>query len=480
MRIYALLSVFLLAQAKPGVNVSFDEKVLAVVPEDAKVTEILFSPDGRQVAYKALKGGKVMIGVNKEKPAEYTSVDALRWSATGKLAYRASSGPSYMVVLGGQPGPCLAAVGMPVFSADGSKLGYEGSRGQGGAQDKGAWSVYIGGAKTGDYASCGPPAFSADGSVYAHSVRVGKPGTASRAFHTVHAMVIGGKLGAELEYVSSPVFAPKGTRYAHQQKEGMTISMNVDGKTQEGFSQIGMPVWSPDGTHLAYTAALDRKFYMVVDGKKGDDYLQVGDAVWSPDSKHLAHAATKGADSYVVVDGKPLEPFQAVETPTFSPDSTQIAYGAKSGPKWMMVMGDRRFDASYDQVGKPVWSPDGKKVAYTALWKYKQIIAVNDGKSEVFDAFGKEGPVWSPDSRNFAVAAMKEGKWWGVYGYRRDEALDEVSTAPYWSADGRKCAFGVRKGNELIWRVYKIPDDQDVNPSAPGKTTTAPGPGTPK
>src|SRR5438045_3836776 len=113
MRALALISIFLLPQAKGGVNVSFDEKVLAVIPEDVKVTDILFSPDGRQVAFKAFKGGKVWVGVNKDKSPEYAAVDALRWSATGKLAYRCNNGGSWMVVLGNQPGPALAAVGAP-------------------------------------------------------------------------------------------------------------------------------------------------------------------------------------------------------------------------------------------------------------------------------------------------------------------------------------------------------------------------------
>ena len=85
---------------------------------------------------------------------------------------------------------------------------------------------------------------------------------------------------------------------------------------------------------------------------------------------------------------------------------------------------------------------------------------MNDGKSEIFDAIGKEGPVWSPDSSQFAYAALKDGKWYMVVGYRRNEAFDEILTGPNWSSDGKKCAYGGRKGQELIWRVYKVPEDQ--------------------
>ena len=36
------------------------------------------------------------------------------------------------------------------------------------------------------------------------------------------------------------------------------------------------------------------------------------------------------------------------------------------------------------------------------------------------------------------------------------EAFDEVLTAPHWSADGTKVAFGARKGPDLLWRVVPV------------------------
>jgi Tol biopolymer transport system component len=102
----------------------------------------------------------------------------------------------------------------------------------------------------------------------------------------------------------------------------------------------------------------------------------------------------------------------------------------------------------------PVFSPDGKRVAFRAMWKYKWIVAVDDGKGEIFDAVGV--PVWSPDSARVAYAAQKDGKWFMVAGYRRLEAFDEVLTPPVWSPDGKKVAFGARKGQDLYWKVVPV------------------------
>jgi len=458
-----LASIILLAQAK-GAAVSFEDKVLSVIPEDVKAMDIVFSPDGKQVAYKGAKGLKVYICVNKEKSPDYDGIgDPVKFGATGKVAYRATpDSNTWVVVFGGQTLPPLAVIGPPVISPDGSKVAYAGSRGRGGPRDPGGWAVYVGGQKQGaDFAACDIPTFSADGSIVAYSVRVAKAGDANRAMHTTQAMCIGGKAGTEYDWVGTPAFAPKGNKLCYQVRNTSICAMMVDGKPGENFTAMFSPTWSPDGTKLAYTGTNDARLqFVVIDGKKGEGYMQVGDPIWSSDSKHCAYKAKKGTDAFIVVDGKPLEPYPNVENPAFSPDGTQIAYGAMSGSKMMMVMGDKKFDASYTAVGKPVWAPDGSKVCYQATWKYKQIIAVNEGKSEVFDAIGKDGPLWSPNSKNFAMAAQKDGKWWCVVAYRRDEPFDEVLTGPNWSPDSKKCAFGVRKGQELIWRVVTVPDDQ--------------------
>src|ERR1051326_2492301 len=128
MKILALIAVALLAQAKAGGggNVSFDDKVLATIPDDTKISDAAFSPDGRQVAYKAFKGTKFFVGVNNTKGPDFAGVENLKWSSTGKLAYRAFNGTTWCVVVGGQAGPSsFSVVGEPIWSPDGSKVAYE-------------------------------------------------------------------------------------------------------------------------------------------------------------------------------------------------------------------------------------------------------------------------------------------------------------------------------------------------------------------
>src|SRR5688572_4543733 len=114
-----LISALLLLAAQ---NVSFEEKVLSTVGDDVTADRIVFSPDGRSVAYRGLKGGKYAVWVNKAKGPDYQAVDMLQFTADNRAAYKAANGEMWNVIVGGSPlGAATRQIGTPVFSPDGKK-----------------------------------------------------------------------------------------------------------------------------------------------------------------------------------------------------------------------------------------------------------------------------------------------------------------------------------------------------------------------
>jgi Tol biopolymer transport system component len=458
MRIVALLGTLLLAQQ--GDKVSFDEKVLATIPEGVIAKDVAFFKDGRQAAYRAIAGGKMYVAVNNAKQAEYTSIaEGIKFSPAGKIAYRATNGSQWFAVVAGAPGPGLQSVGFPVFSRDGSKFAYEGSRGIGARTDFTASSVFVNGQKDGEWAACGVPAISADNSVVAHSVRIGKNGTATQAFRTADAMVIGGKAGPEVDQVSNPYFAPTGNRMAYRSRAEYTWTMMVDGKAQESAADIGDAVWSSDGKNVAYRAGNRGKYSMVLNGKKGAEYPALSDPVWSPDNKTVAYVvtdATQGGE-FIVYGDRKTEIYGRVYTPVFSSDGQHMAFGARaSNGKYMVVFDDKLGPAEFESIGNVVISPDGKRVAFAGQWNFRWTCVIDSGRASMNDIV--QTPVWAPDSKKVAWAGQNQGKWFVEVNYRRGDDYDEVLTPPAFSADGKRCAYGVRRGPDLMWRVVTVAD----------------------
>ena len=471
MKKLALIAVFAFGAAgpsnadlQPGDEISFTEKLLGRIPDDVTVfKDISFSPNGRYVAYTAVKGGARHVVVNNEFGPAFTAIgDKPAFIKDGKtVIYRASSGSNWRVVVGEKPGPAMAMVGKPVFSPDLQRYAFEGSRGTTGAGDITAWSLFADGRKTGkEYASLGPPRFSADNKILAHTARMGQAGRAGRAFNTAYVMVINRKAGKPIGpdgKMSNPFFAPQGKKMAYRVREKGWWSMVVDKKPEGQYSLLENPIWSPDGKTCAYRASPDRRsWYTVVGGKKRGPYQGVGDPVWRPDSSDVAYKLSKEGKWFVMIDGKEHGPYPVAENPTFSADSAHWAYPAIHSGKWTVIHDGKPGPADLDAIyGPPVLSPDGKRVAYQAGWKYKWIIVIDDGKNELFDTVGL--PVWNPQGTKVAYAARKGRKWYMVVHYRRLEPFDEILTPPVWNAEGTKVAFGCRKERALTWRVVEVP-----------------------
>ena len=449
-----ILALLLAPQAE---KVSFDDKVLATIPEGMLARDIAFHKDGRQVAYRAMGNGKMYVCVNNTKGPDYQVVnDGLQWSNSGKLAYRISNGGSSAAVVGNQVGPSFASVGMPVFSPDGNKFAYECNTG-GGKYD--AWSMSVNGTKGATWAACGIASWSGDSSTVGHKVRIFKAGTPQRPFHTVDAMVIGGKMLGEFEHVSNPFFAPKGARWAYRTNTPPTWTMVVDGKAQETATDVGDAIWSPDGKSVAYRVGTSGKYSMVIDGKKGPEYLDLGDPVWSADSKVCSYIAKApdNAGEFVIYGDKKTDVFTRVYPPVFSSDGTHMAYAARAeNGKYMVIFDEKRGPAEFEAVGPIQISPDGQHVAFAGQWNFRWTCVIDSGRSSMNDIMMT--PVWHPDSKKVAYAAQNQGKWFVEVNYRRGDDFDEVFGSPVFSADGKKCAYGVRKDRELIWRVVTVAD----------------------
>jgi hypothetical protein len=120
----------------------------------------------------------------------------------------------------------------------------------------------------------------------------------------------------------------------------------------------------------------------------------------------------------------------------------------------MVVLDDKQGPPEFEAIGTIVISPDGRRTAFAGQWNFRWTCAIDSGRASMHDIV--QTPVWSPDSKKVAYAGQDQGKWFVEVNYRRGDDVDEVLTAPVFSSDGKKCAYGVRRGPDLMWKVVAV------------------------
>ncbi len=456
-----------------SLNVSFEEKLLATIPEEGiglPSDFFVFSPDGRKVAFIVHKEDREAIVINGEVGPEFENVEHPCFSPDGRrFIYKAREDGKEFVIIDGKKGEKFDRVDVPIFSPDGRRIAYIAGK------DflwikKCMWVVD--GEKGKKFDMLGLILFSWDGKKFVYHARKGRK---------EYIVVNGNKVEKFDRVICCLTLSPDGKRLAYftTGKDGKQFVV-IDGKKGEKFDGVDFITFSPDGKRIAYRAREGDKHFMVIDGKKGEVFDEVGRPIFSPDGKRIAYVAGEvvggskvdkesgpgmggaplgmgipmmgpgmmgGREErrkyFMVIDGKKGEKFDEVGKPVFSPDGKRIAYRVREGDKWFIIV-DGKKGEKFDKVGDPVFSPDGRRIAYVA-WE--------SGKGLRYNTIG----VLVGSMSGVPKPGMERGKYFVVIdgNKKKIEAFDWVGR-PVFSPDGKKVAFGARKGRELWWKVIKV------------------------
>jgi len=331
-------------------------RVVAVIDGQSEPGEydeigpVIFSPDGKRVAYPAKRDSKWFMVVDGQEGPEYDKISLSRevFSPDSKrLVYGAMKGDKWFVVLDGKAGPESGYdnVGYFSFSPDSKRLAYATEK------DRRQYVVVDG----------------RDGPVYEHAVEpVFSPDSESLAYVANRGnkwfVVLDDKEGKKYDGVNRPVFSKDSKHIAYSVIKGSKLMVVLEGKEGPEHEDIGMDsvTLSPDGESFAYAAMRGDKWFVVWNGREGPEYdgINQGSPVFSPDGKHLVYAAEKAGKWIVVMDGREGSEYEfddvSSDTPMFSPDGRHMLYLAMAGDKWFVMM-DGQAGPPYDKIYKPVF-----------------------------------------------------------------------------------------------------------------------------
>ena len=349
------------------------------------ISDLRMSQDGGTVAYLAFQDRRGFVVVNGRKGELFPSVRSLSLSPDGStVKYVArTEGNTCRLVVGDRKGEEFDEIEESggLFSPDGKTVAYRASRG-----DK--YFVVVGDRKGANYAYVGRPALSRDGTQVAYEAKVGPPGQRKSR------VIVGDRpLKGEFDYVVGPSFGPDGKVLYAGNRGGVADEKPIDGLA--GSPPLG-GTWSigtgdeerdavrdaeqlrggllvtPDGKTIAYVARIAGQECVVVGERLGPFFASIGRVGFTPGGKAVVYVAElaanpdKSRNFRLVIDGNlASEVFRYIESFAVSPDGNTVALKTHAKSGIQVVLGSHRseiFDGVYDLN----FSPDGRKLAFCA------------------------------------------------------------------------------------------------------------------
>ena len=354
---------------------------------------LLFSPDGKRVAFSAGNGDRKHFAswavVDGVAGAHYDQVTNLIFSPdSSRVAYAARTDKKWAAVVDGNPGPPCDAVWGPAFSPDSKRVVYV-------ARHDKEWSVVVDGQAGAAYAALPTDAVIGD-----HPI-------GSADLIPAHWSKMDGQLEGTYDGLGTNVFGPL------------------------GFQYVFPLAFSADSKHFAYVAWTRGGWVVVENGKEGPGAMKIG--VGSPaigPNGEVAYSAKtcctmkEGPWKMVTKGQESTDGYDKLFNPSFSPDGKRVAFAAERAElgkmqDWVFVV-DGQIGARGVAIGNWTFSADSKHVAYVLQphqgmsldypWGGGSWVVFLDGKA------GAEYSVVLPDSLRFGsdgalefLAVKKEG-----------------------------------------------------------------------
>lgn len=395
---------------------------------------LVFSPDGKRVAYSAFirngDGVQWMLIVDDKEillPYEAISRESPVFTPDSKhVVYIAKKGEKAVVVVDGKEDAPHDKIhdSIPTFSPDGSHRAYV-ARDFGEGPDSGKDRVVIDG-KAGPAFDFVPPQsliFSPDGQHHAYGAQRGGVVPQDSSTWTV---VLDGKEGPAYDQVDNLRFGPDGSHFIYKARRGDRWFLVIDGEPGLPFESLvdGFPTFSPEGDRLAYgfktegrwrvfIHALDRSKSAGLVGNMGDDYDAVGAITFSPDGRRLVFGASRADKRLLVIDGVEAAPWKGLSWDmtrnlVLSPDGRRIAceVGTKhptSDDKWEFVVDGQTLPHQTPVTGSLVFSTDSRHFAFLVMDGDRQRIIV-DGLSG--PDYGSIGQIFPTSANGFEALVV--------------------------------------------------------------------------
>lgn len=395
----------------------------------AGIYNIYFAPNGRGVAYIVVIDGRSYYVVYNGKTGQlYAGVNEFVFSPDGRrIAYSARKGDKSLMVLDGVEGALFDDVLLPQFSPDNRHFAYLAKNGE-------RWHIVVDGkvnSGTTDYYNA--LKFSGDSKLisYSHDPK----DTHARGSN----LIIN-----NLDFSREKIMDRDMISY-FLNSEGSTIA-SVS-KTSSGKNRVTLfslpkiePVWS------------------------GPEYDKISSFSFAPHGTDLFYIAERQGTKYGVYGKKEVAFPKGGAAQYFAVNQVDksVAILMEEGNRFFLYKlfsNIGRQGKSYDDAAGVVVSSAGGTSAFIACRTEKCFVVANDSEGPLFDRV--VSPKFSPDGKFLVYRVREDGKRFVVVADSSGRVLQqhpayEMVFDVSFTADGKSVAYGVKDGQQLLWKVEKL------------------------